>query len=113
MAGLEAVREDDFSTLSLVQLLFFCGAVGVDVWTSVWLTAKEESVWMNGSVTHVAVLRLCVDINSCYRDGNFVRNSICLLSGYLYFIFPMFSVKKFFFNKKNSEFYKIILTLSR
>lgn len=45
MAGLEAVREDDFCTLSLEQLLFLCGAVGMDVWTSVWLTARERRVF--------------------------------------------------------------------
>lgn len=41
MAGFEVVREDDPGTLRLVLLLFFCSAVGVDVWTSVWLTARE------------------------------------------------------------------------
>lgn len=39
VAGLEAVRQDDMAALSLVKLLLICGAVGVDVWTSVGLTA--------------------------------------------------------------------------
>lgn len=43
VAGLEAVREDDLGALRLVQLLFFCSAVGVDVRASVWLTATEDS----------------------------------------------------------------------
>lgn len=47
MAGLESVRQDDLGTLSLVCLLFFCGAVRSDIWTSVWLTAGGENVWMN------------------------------------------------------------------
>lgn len=46
VAGLEAVREENFSTVSLIQLLFLCGAVGSDIWTSVWLTATEENVRM-------------------------------------------------------------------
>lgn len=48
MAGLETVREDYLCTLSLVQLLFFCSAIRVDVWTSVWLTSKGGNVWKNG-----------------------------------------------------------------
>lgn len=51
VAGLEAVREDDLGTLSLEPLLLLCGAVGVDIWTGVWLTARGESVWISGLVS--------------------------------------------------------------
>lgn len=53
VAGLEAVREDDVGTLRLVQFLFFCSAVGVDVWACVWLTATEESGRMKGFIQAV------------------------------------------------------------
>lgn len=50
MAGLEVIREDDLGTLSLIQILLLCGAVGVDIWPSVWLTATEERVRLSGLV---------------------------------------------------------------
>lgn len=44
MAGPEELREDGVGTLVLVQLLLLGGAVRVDVWTSVWLAATEQTM---------------------------------------------------------------------
>lgn len=43
VTGLKSVGEENLAAVGLVELLFLCSAVGMDVWTSVWLAAKKKS----------------------------------------------------------------------